>query len=289
MDDDVIMDPGGGEELIFIDDSIDRDPGQPEGQEEPGEPVVAQSDEVANLRAELANLNQRFHDTQGNFHRADQGRQFYEAMVQANRQQWEDRQRAEQAAAAMAPPQFSEEDVESLHTNPQAIVDLAIKVAEWSRQRTLAEVGPHIARLNTATSTLEPIAVREVYRAEGDARAMAHRSFGIDEAEFNRLAPAVDQMLIAASGGNPAAYQRSRLDPRVITTAMAAAKAQYGGGVPVQPSAVAPSLGGGGRQGATGRIPSRLNPVASEMERRLGLGSGEIAAAPVRNRAERRL
>lgn len=280
--------PGFNDELLFVDEEPEED-----GADQPAAQATAANPDLEVMRREIENLNKRLQDTQSSFHQANQGRQFAEEIIRANREEAAAEQRRRAAAAAMAPPQLSDEEIEALHSDPRAIVQTVQNYGEYVRQRTLAEVGPYIARLDRAARLSEAMVEREILRAEQDAKQMAAVQWDIDEAEYQQLAPYADNLLQQAAK-DPDSYKAMRLNPGIIATALATAKTQMQGGVRVNKPAVAPSFGGGGggdrgsRQGVQ-KLPGRLVSTASKMERKLGLDSGSIANAPVRTRQQGRL
>lgn len=296
--DEPVEPPDEGGDFSFIDDLADG-PAAEEQQSAAGATVDAGvSPELAEMRRELENLNRRLADTQAGFHQANQGRQFAEEIIKAQREDAAAEARRRAAAEALAPPTWTEEQVEALHNDPSAILTAIQQHGEYVRQRTLAEVGPYIARLDRAARLVEPIVEQEIIRAEQGARSIAAAQWGIDDNEYRQLAPIADGLLRQASRDEDA-YKAMRLNPGVIATAFSMAKTQAQGGVPVRQSPRPPSFGagggggggsqaGGGRQ-ATQKLPNRLLGVASQMEKKFGLDAGTIANAPVRIRQGGRL
>lgn len=284
--DDQPEEPGFNDELLFV----DEEPEESGAEDQSAAQAGASNADIEALRAELANVNKRLQDTQASFHQANQGKQFAEEIIRASRADAIAEQQRRQAAAAMAPPQLTDEEIEALHNDPRAIVQTVERFTEYGRQRALAEVGPYIARLDRAARLSEAMVEREIFRAEQDARQMAAVQWDIDDAEYAQLAPHADALLQQAAR-DADAYKAMRLNPGVIATALSMAKTQMQGGVRVNKPAVAPSFGGGRGNGNGGaqKLPGRLISTASKMERKLGLDAGSIANAPVRTRQQGRL
>jgi hypothetical protein len=228
--------------------------------------LAALEEGLAAERAEKANLEQRLRDTQAWGNQAHQAQQFAQAQISAQAQEYERRKQQDAWAASLQPPTFTEDEREAMIADPNVLTGKMFEVADWTRRRTLAEVGPHLEAARAFNAIAEPLFNQGREIAIERARGIAEKQLGIDAEMFDQLLPAARQILDNVP--DRAAASKMSLDSTVIAHAINVARTQ--GGVPLKKPKAAPTIGAG--NATPGAAP--VNHVSAEraaMERKFGI------------------
>lgn len=228
--------------------------------------LAALEEGLAAERAEKANLEQRLRDTQAWGNQAHQAQQFAQAQINAQAQEYERRKQQDAWAASLQPPTFTEDEREAMIADPNVLTGKMFEVADWTRRRTLAEVGPHLEAARAFNAIAEPLYNQGKELAIERARVVAERQLGIDAEMFDQLLPAATQILNNVP--DRAAASKMWLDSTVIAHALNVARTQ--GGVPLKKPKATPTIGPG--NATPGPTPvSHVSAERAAMERKFGV------------------